>query len=91
MLNGWSTKFRKAIAYKGAFSTVDGKEVLKDLARFCHADRTSLVVSNGKIDPIATAVAEGRREVWLRIADFNGLTSDQMRLLADQASQEENR
>jgi hypothetical protein len=49
------------------------------------------VVSNGKIDPIATAVAEGRREVWLRIADFHGLTSDQMRLLADQAQQEENR
>lgn len=47
--------------------------VLGDLAKFCRAMETCLVVASDKdggratVDPLATAVAEGRREVFLRI------------------------
>ena len=63
-------------AYRAVFLQQDGqasamaREVLKDLRRFCHADRpTYRVGGNGQLDPIASAVAEGRREVWLRIIE----------------------
>jgi hypothetical protein len=42
--------------------------VLADLRRFCRATTSTTVVSAaGSVDPIATALAEGRREVFLRI------------------------
>jgi len=45
--------------------------VLNDLARFCRAHKSTSVYSStaGVIDPIASAQAEGRREVWLRILE----------------------
>lgn len=47
----------------------DGQTVLADLAKFCRANSSTAVVSpiSRSVDPIATAMAEGRREVWLRI------------------------
>lgn len=47
----------------------DGQTVLSDLAKFCRANASTAVVSpiSRSVDPIATAMAEGRREVWLRI------------------------
>jgi hypothetical protein len=47
----------------------DGQTVLADLAKFCRANASTAVVSpiSRSVDPIATAMAEGRREVWLRI------------------------
>lgn len=68
----------KRLAYRRLF-VGDGKEpmgdaatVLDDLRRFCRADRSSVTVSpvSGMIDPYATAFAEGRREVWIRIQQF---------------------
>jgi len=91
VLNGWGIKWIRAQAYKMVFQGEAAETVLADLEHFCHARRTSIVIGDGKVDPYAVAVAEGRREVWLRIQDFTRLTTDQMRLLADQASQEENR
>lgn len=51
--------------------TVDAEIVLKDLARFCRAHRSTAVYSptRGAIDPIASARADGRREVYLRIVE----------------------
>jgi hypothetical protein len=48
----------------------DGQTVLADLAKFCRATSSTAVVSpiSRSVDPIATAMAEGRREVWLRIS-----------------------
>jgi hypothetical protein len=45
--------------------------VLKDLARFCRAHRSTAVYSQirGAMDPIASARADGRREVYLRIVE----------------------
>lgn len=47
----------------------EGKAVLKDLATFCGAYRSAVMVNptTGNIDSHAMAVAEGRREVWLRV------------------------
>jgi hypothetical protein len=47
----------------------DGQTVLADLAKFCRANASTAVVSpiSRSVDPIASAMAEGRREVWLRI------------------------
>lgn len=63
---------------KGAYCRVfngegDAKAVLKDLARFCRAHATTF-----HPDPRAHAVAEGRREVWLRIAQHLQLDEDQL-------------
>lgn len=47
----------------------DADIVLADLKRFCRATGTTAMVSpiSKSIDPIAMAMAEGRREVWNRI------------------------
>lgn len=51
--------------------TADAEIALKDLARFCRAHRSTAVYSpvRGAIDPIASARADGRREVYLRIVE----------------------
>jgi hypothetical protein len=53
----------------------DARIVLADLARFCRANRSTAVYSpvRGHMDPIASAKADGRREVWLRIAEYLNL------------------
>ena len=47
----------------------DGEIVLADLRKFCRANSTTVIVSpiSKSIDPLAMAMAEGRREVWLRL------------------------
>lgn len=43
--------------------------VLKDLEKYCGGKKSGVLVNqiSGNIDPLAMAVAQGRREVWLRI------------------------
>ena len=59
---------RMFLAESGELSP-DGEIVLADLKKFCRATASTVVVSpvSRSVDPIATAMAEGRREVWLRI------------------------
>jgi hypothetical protein len=59
---------RMFLAESGQLSP-DGEIVLADLKKFCRATASTVVVSpvSRSVDPIATAMAEGRREVWLRI------------------------
>ncbi len=72
-----SRKARLARAVKAAFLAPDrqtlnnhGREILADLRAFCRADASCVVVGrDGRIDTHATAVAEGRREVWLRLIE----------------------
>jgi hypothetical protein len=62
-------------AYRSVFLDASGNPsrnaelVLADLKRFCRATSTTITVSpiSKSIDPLAMAMAEGRREVWLRI------------------------
>jgi hypothetical protein len=59
-------------AYRSLFKgengrlTNDAETVLADLKKFCRADRSTHVVG----DPYASALAEGRREVFLRLCSF---------------------
>ena len=43
--------------------------VMRDLSRFCYANKSSAKISpkTGQIDPYATHIADGRREVFLRL------------------------
>jgi hypothetical protein len=64
-------------AYKEVFRQPDGsltpaaEVVLADLKKFCRADRSTHSFG-GK--PTDMAVAEGRREVWLRLMSFLNMT-----------------
>lgn len=54
---------QRAHAYRVTFTGPKAEEVLADLAKFCRATESTF-----HTDARAHAVAEGRREVWLRIA-----------------------
>jgi len=56
-----------------------GRMALDDLAEFCRADRSCVIFGkDGRVDTHATAVAEGRREVFLRIQQTLNLTDAQL-------------
>lgn len=76
--------------------TPDGAVVLGRLAKFCHANRSTTKVSlvHQQVDPIASAMAEGRREVWLMLQQYLTLNElDVIRAIASsdatQQSQDE--
>jgi len=65
--------------YRAVFRSESGTRVLADLREFCRADTSCVVVAkDGKIDTHATVLAEGRREVWLRITETLNLTDEQL-------------
>lgn len=52
---------------------------LAELAQFCHVDRSCVIVAkDGRVDTHATAVAEGRREVFLKISQMLNLTDTEL-------------
>lgn len=61
--------YRRMFLGENGQLNADGQAVLADLAKFCKANQSTAVVSpiSRTVDPIASALAEGRREVWLRI------------------------
>ena len=59
-------------AYQLCFGSPAGNAVLNDLAKFCRATQSCYMD-----DPRAHAVLEGRREVFLRIAQHMHLTTEQ--------------
>ena len=61
----------KRLAYHRVFDkgNVFTEEVMRDLAVFCRAHKSTF-----HVDARAHAVLEGRREVWLRIQEFLGLS-----------------
>lgn len=60
-------------AYQFAFPDPKNSPVLKDLAKFCRADKTCFDENERR-----HAVAEGRREVWLRIQQHLNLQPDEL-------------
>lgn len=79
---------RRSEAYKALFRSDNpvlqnhAEVVLRDLAKFCNHRKPSIRVSNGAIDVHATMVAEGRREVYLRIQAQLGVSDDDLREIA---------
>lgn len=65
----------RVFAYNRVFDPASQftKPVLKDLAQFCRAHRSTF-----HPDPRVHAMLEGRREVWLRIAQHLNLTEDEI-------------
>ena len=59
--------------YKNTFGSHQGQAVLRDLARFCRANVTTFHESDR-----AHCLAEGRREVWLRIQAHMNLSPDEL-------------
>ena len=68
---------QRQIAYKLAFSSPAGQNVLRDLIKFCRAKTTCF-----DADARVHAALEGRREVWNRIADHMNLTTEEIYELA---------
>jgi hypothetical protein len=67
--------FSRKRAYARIFNKddPDSRLVLKDLAKFCRADKSTF-----HEDPRIHAVLEGRREVYLRIANHLNLSEDEL-------------
>ena len=74
----WQRIFKRRQCYRRLFLDGDGNVnvsaeiVLADLKRFCRVETSTVVVSpvTKTIDPLAMAMAEGRREVWNRIQQY---------------------
>lgn len=73
---------QRRTAYVKTFLNPYGDEVLRDLARFCRAHQSTF-----HTDARAHAVAEGRREVWLRIQQHLQLSDDELWGIFGQSSQ----
>ena len=71
----WDFLIRRKQDYRTVFDRDNPctKKVLDDLARFCRAHKTTHTE-----DTHASAVMEGRREVWLRIQHNLQMTDDQL-------------
>lgn len=82
-MDGWNAlqklNFVRGHAYKMVFQTEYGQKVLADLRRFCYADQPTADPDNEKV----TYIREGRREVWLRITAYIGLTQEQINGLVE--------
>lgn len=63
----------RATAYKLTFNGQAADAVLRDLARFCRAHKSTY-----HPDPHLSAKLDGRREVWLRIANHLNLSEEQL-------------
>lgn len=78
MIREWVEKLRVALgerryAYQKTFQGPLAEVVLRDLARFSRAHESTF-----HADARAHAVAEGRREVWLRIQNHIRLSPDEL-------------
>jgi hypothetical protein len=77
-LKFWNLRERfRDVFWRHSRKPEDVKTVLEDLREFCRADVSCVVVAkDGRIDTHATAVAEGRREVYLRIMQQLNLSDE---------------
>jgi hypothetical protein len=64
----WAENRRLTLAYRRVFESPDANLVLGDLAVFCRA--TSSTVDEPEVTQLSLAREEGKRLVWLRIANF---------------------
>jgi len=87
--------FRKRAAYRAVFKPGGDVSpgthiVLTDLRRFCRATRSTTMISlvTMSVDPLASAQAEGRREVWLRIQNMLNLDDQDVARLIDDGDAE---
>jgi hypothetical protein len=70
--------FRRRHNYILTFRSAPGQEVLRDLAPFCYANSSTF-----KPNEREHVLAEGRREVWLRIANHLNMSPEELWRLYD--------
>ena len=70
-IRGRRIAWQRALLDDDGRPTRDAELMLKDLARFCRAHRSTAAYSHvrGTLDALASARLDGRREVWLRIVE----------------------
>lgn len=64
---------RRQQCYARTFAGPEAAVVLKDLAKFCRAGKSTF-----HTDPRIDALQAGRQEVWLRIAQHLKMTEDDL-------------
>lgn len=75
----------RALFWRGDAGEAHVRAMINDLREFCRADQSCVVVGkDGRIDTHATAVAEGRREVWLRITQTLNLSDETLQRFKEQ-------
>ena len=67
-------------SYRLCFSSPAGREVLKDLMAFCHF-RRPLALRDAPVDANDVLLAEGSRQVFLRIITIMSLSAEQITTL----------
>ncbi|MDY7802810.1 hypothetical protein U0E23_10060 [Burkholderia stagnalis] len=90
-LRFWNRRehYRRCFCDERGKLTPAGEAVLADLAAFCRANQSTVITSpvQRTVDPLATMVAEGRREVFVRLVQIIGTTDDQLNSLKDEAEE----
>lgn len=83
---------RRARAFRAVFGTTGKRTkeqeiVLKVLGDFCRVNKSSVTVSpiHRQVDPLATCVAEGRREVINRISQYLQLDQEELIRIINEA------
>lgn len=76
--------------YRAVFAHPSAPHVLADLKRFCRGMSSPAQFSpqSGMIDPVATGIAIGRQEVWLRIATHLHIQDGDLVNLKEEANDE---
>lgn len=61
-------------------NSTDAKAIMEDLRRVCSIyETTATLDGQGRVDPIAMAVNEGRRQAFQHIASVLGVTEDELK------------
>jgi hypothetical protein len=78
----WNLRESCRALFGGRATPKQAKPILDELREFCRADVSCVVIGrDGRVDTHATAVAEGRREVYLKITQILNLTDEQINKL----------
>lgn len=81
----WNLRESCRALFGGRATPKQAKPILDELREFCRADVSCVVIGrDGRVDTHATAVAEGRREVYLKITQIMNLTDEQINKLKGQ-------
>lgn len=75
----------RAVLWKNDTRPRHTAALLDDLREFCRAETSCIVIGkDGRVDTHATAVAEGRREVYLRIMQTLNLSDEVLLKMREQ-------
>jgi hypothetical protein len=72
----------RAVFQRRKATPKQARPILDELREFCRADTSCVIFGrDGRVDTHATAVCEGRREVFLKITQILNLTDEQINAL----------